>query len=321
MATLSPASSSVASSHAAEALLSRARRLSHNAYNEYERSRPTLTPSIPTAFAEGEELILPSSSTFTPSSPSTSISATAAKLSSPSLSPTSCLTTASLHQKHRESFNGIVREHGRKRSSAQRLSSASTTSSSSSTTSSSSSTSTSPAKTSSPASTLFDPNTSSSATSATMVIMSSSGVLKQQVGQGLRGDQGGQKQEQDQQQQQSEGAEGRQEEQLQPHPLTPSSSDALSSSPKDASLSTNTTASNSTSAQTSTPSPSSSLLCPTITQTTTTTDPSRSLTIVTRPRALTLEAIRELRESSDHNLLSPPATSGNATTLAPLDQH
>ncbi|KAF8943448.1 hypothetical protein BGZ47_005419 [Haplosporangium gracile] len=317
MASLSPASLPVSSSHAAEALLSRARRLSHNAYNEYERSRPTLT-----AFAEGEELILPSSSAFTPSSPSASISATGVKLPSPSLSPTSCLTTATLHQKHRESFNGIVREHSRKRSSAQRLSSASTTSSSSSS-------STSSTKISSPASTLLDPSTSSSATSSpvTMMITSSSGASKQQAGQDPRGDQGDQKQEQeqDQQQQQDEGAEGRQQEQPQPQPLplTPSSSVSLSSSPNNASLSTNTTASNRSSAQTSTPSPSS---CSIITQTTTTTisDPSmtrRSLTIVTRPRALTLESIRELRESSEHNPLSPPATSGNTTTLAPLDQH
>ncbi|KAK3805999.1 MAG: hypothetical protein JOS17DRAFT_781233 [Linnemannia elongata] len=318
MATLSPASPS-----AAEALLHRARRLSHNAYNEYERSRPTLTPSIPTAFAEGEELIFPSSSsTLTPSSPSTSISLS--KLPSPSLSPTSCLTTASLHQKHRESFNGIVREHGRKRSSAQRNSSASTASTSSSA-------STYPTKTSSPASSLSsDPSTSP----VTMVITpSSSGVLKegqeqeQQAGQGPRGDQGNQEQDQ-RQQVEGEGAEGRQQEQ--PQPLT--SSVALSSSLDDASVNTNTTTASSAYASTSTPT--SSLLCPTITQTTTTTTTtptatttitdqppmtnSHSLTIVTRPRALTLESIRELRESMSDHPLSPPATS---TTLAPMDHH
>ncbi|KAH7047196.1 hypothetical protein BKA57DRAFT_439034 [Linnemannia elongata] len=312
MATLSPASPS-----AAEALLHRARRLSNNAYNEYERSRPTLTPSIPTAFAEGEELILSSSSssTLTPSSsPSTSISLS--KLSSPSLSPTSCLKTASLHQKHRESFDGIVREHGRKRSSAQRNSSASTASTSSL------------AKISNPASSLSsDPSTSP----VTMVITpSSSGVLKegqeqeQQTGQGPRGEQGDQKQDQ-RQQQESEGAEGRQQEQPKPHPLTSSSASsvALSSSPNDASMNTKTTTASS--AQTSTPTPTPSLLCPTITQTTTTTtiaDPSttnrHSLTIVTRPRALTLESIRELRESTSDHPLSPPATS---TTLAPMDHH
>ncbi|CAO3569690.1 unnamed protein product [Mortierella alpina] len=96
------------SSHAAEALLSRARLLSSNAY---ERTRS----ATPTAFAEGEDLIGGSSSLHARTS------------SSPSLSPIS-LSTASLHQRHRSSFNDFIRDHNKRRSSVQRLSSGSASS-------------------------------------------------------------------------------------------------------------------------------------------------------------------------------------------------
>ncbi|KAF9987490.1 hypothetical protein BGZ75_000533 [Mortierella antarctica] len=99
MVTASP------SSPAAEALLSRARLLSSNAY---ERTRS----AIPTAFAEGEDLIGGSSSLHARTS------------SSPSLSPIT-LSAASLHQRHRSSFNDFIRDHNKRRSSVQRLSSGS----------------------------------------------------------------------------------------------------------------------------------------------------------------------------------------------------
>ncbi|KAF9572046.1 hypothetical protein EC968_010377 [Mortierella alpina] len=102
MVTASP------SSQAAEALLSRARLLSSNAY---ERTRS----ATPTAFAEGEDLIGGSSSLHARTS------------SSPSLSPIA-LSTASLHQRHRSSFNDFIRDHNKRRSSAQRLSSGSASS-------------------------------------------------------------------------------------------------------------------------------------------------------------------------------------------------
>ncbi|KAF9273294.1 hypothetical protein BGZ68_001637 [Mortierella alpina] len=103
MVTASP------SSQAAEALLSRARLLSSNAY---ERTRS----ATPTAFAEGEDLIGSSSSLHARTS------------SSPSLSPISTLSTASLHQRHRSSFNDYIRDHNKRRSSVQRLSSGSASS-------------------------------------------------------------------------------------------------------------------------------------------------------------------------------------------------
>ncbi|KAF9945537.1 hypothetical protein BGZ70_003749 [Mortierella alpina] len=102
MVTASP------SSQAAEALLSRARLLSSNAY---ERTRS----ATPTAFAEGEDLVSGSSSLHARTS------------SSPSLSPIA-LSTASLHQRHRSSFNDFIRDHNKRRSSVQRLSSGSASS-------------------------------------------------------------------------------------------------------------------------------------------------------------------------------------------------
>ncbi|KAG0198763.1 hypothetical protein BGX28_007823 [Mortierella sp. GBA30] len=101
--------SSFSSSPVAEALLSRARQLSSNAY---ERTRS----AAPTAFAEGEDLLLPGSSSYHGRSSS-----------SPSLSPVSVSTA--LHQRHRSSFNDFIRDHNKRRSSVQRLSSSSTTSS------------------------------------------------------------------------------------------------------------------------------------------------------------------------------------------------
>ncbi|KAF9925454.1 hypothetical protein FBU30_004761 [Linnemannia zychae] len=294
----------LSSTQAAEALLNRARRLSHNA-NAFERSsRPT--PSNPIAFAEGEELNL--SPSFSTSSPRTSatFSTTTSRLPSPSLSPASCLSTASLHQKHRESFNDVLREHSRKRSSSvQRHSSASTAS--------------------------FDPLSSSdpstSSTPSPPVTTTTESVDNQEQQQ--HDGQGPMDEGEDKTQQEQRGDRGQQDPLHRLQASTPPSSVALSSSldNNNTSVSTNITTAN---AQTSTP----SLVCPTIPQSnntsssTTTEDeavnPSlarRSLTIVTRPRALTLESIRELRESNDP--LSPSATSmtGVEDTLAPANHH
>ncbi|KAG0262783.1 hypothetical protein BG011_009704 [Mortierella polycephala] len=113
MSSTSPPSSSSSTTSSAEALLSRARQLSFTAY---ERSRSNAaSPPPPIAFSEGEELLSPSSSP------------------SRCLSPTSTLSTASLHQRHRSSFSEFVRGRGRRHSSSVRLSSSSSSSSSSST--------------------------------------------------------------------------------------------------------------------------------------------------------------------------------------------
>ncbi|KAF9905521.1 hypothetical protein BX616_000995 [Lobosporangium transversale] len=95
MATLSSYPSPSSSSHPAEALLIRARQLSNNAYSR----------SVPTAFAEGEDINL--SSLPSPTSASR--------------------TSATLHQLHHTSFNDLVRDHSRRRSSIQRLSSSTST--------------------------------------------------------------------------------------------------------------------------------------------------------------------------------------------------
>ncbi|KAF9106076.1 hypothetical protein BGX27_009327 [Mortierella sp. AM989] len=107
--SLSPSSDhhSTSSSHA-EALLNKARQLSSDAY---ERSRA----APPLSFAEGEDINL-SSPTLRPVSPY--------------LSPNASRSSASLHQLHRNSFNELIRDHGRRRSSqAQRQSSLSSMSS------------------------------------------------------------------------------------------------------------------------------------------------------------------------------------------------
>ncbi|KAF8950564.1 hypothetical protein BGZ46_004448 [Entomortierella lignicola] len=107
MATLSPNhayshSSDYTSSSHAEALLSRARQLSSNAYDRSRAASPQ-----PCAFAEGED--------FNMSSP-------VLKSTSPYLSPTSSRTSASLHQFHLDSFNERIRDHRRRSSNMQRLS-------------------------------------------------------------------------------------------------------------------------------------------------------------------------------------------------------
>ncbi|KAF9359315.1 hypothetical protein BGX26_012600 [Mortierella sp. AD094] len=168
MATLSPyhtytpssnhSSSSSSSSSHAEALLSRARQLSSNAY---ERSRASAPP--PLSFAEGEDFNLPSPT---------------AKSTSPYLGPTASRSSASLHQLHRNSFNEHIRDHGRRRSSqAQRLSNLSSASAST--------------KTPSPLSSEFPSDSSSSSAandSSTLVSESTTAIalmrISQQTSQG-----------------------------------------------------------------------------------------------------------------------------------------
>ncbi|KAK3808477.1 MAG: hypothetical protein J3Q66DRAFT_354909 [Benniella sp.] len=84
------------SAHPAEALLSRARQLSSSAYHRSRTATPP--PSAPTAFAEGEEFNLSISRPASPSLPSATIA------------------SFTLHEHHRNSFNGHLREHSRKRS-------------------------------------------------------------------------------------------------------------------------------------------------------------------------------------------------------------